>query len=526
MLGKQPASEGVLQDAEFVIKKERKVLLSTAPRLFERAPTFVPKINPNKPLGPTSIDLSPEFDMLPFKTRLLRAKPDMTARRYGNYLRGGYGTIMYMPFLEGYFASQHHTRYVYGLQVRHLSVGQATYAEEVHNLVQLHGKLFTKLLRFGSEITYNNDKCALYNAGQSTAMTLPSQTSHQVAIRNTLANYVDATLNYQIHADFHYVCHTDQARERQWEINGKGDYAFNDVLKLKAFTDLYFAQYRDTKAIQRNLWRFKPTLALRYNQFHIEGGANIVYQNDASSALNPFVYPVLAVKYARYRWLQPYAGVGGDIQRNDLRSFLQENPLLASTVALRHTNQRFVLYGGVRGSIKERVVWRVGLSTSGYQDFYCLVNSDQDPRRFEVKYDTAARLCNLFCEFNHTSRSEALSVRVRGDSFYYYKLQELTKPWHRPRYQLDLLGTYRLNDKLAFKCTMHWIGGITAWDTTKKTPIAIEDVLDTGLGIDYWLHTRFYAFCNLHNLLDKKNERYLHYPSRGFHLMAGISYTW
>lgn len=523
-LGQQPASEGVLEDAEFVIKKERKVLFPKISRSFERAPTFIPKIDPDKPLEHSFLDLSPEFDILPFKIRLLRAKPDVAAKRYSNYLQGGCGTT-YMPSLEGYFASKHHAKYTYGLQVRHLSAGQVTYAEEMHNLVQLHGKLFTKSLCLGSEITYSNDKYPLYIAGPSKA--LSSQTLHQVEIHNTLTNYVDAALNYQIHTAFHYLCYTHQVHEYQGEISGKGDYAVNNILKLKACTDLYFTQHNDdTKEVQHNLWRLKPIFSFLYSNFNIEGGINLVCQNDASYLLNPInVYPVLSVKYARYRWLQPYVGVGGDIQRNDLCGFLQENPLLASRVALRHTNQRFVFYGGAQGSIKEQVAWHVGISAGEYQNLYCLVNSNQDPRRFEPKYDAAARLCNLFCEFNHTSRSDTFSVRLRGD-FFYYVLQELTKPWHRPCYQLDFLGTYRLNDKLAFKCTMHWIGGIKAWDATQKAPMVLQDVLDAGLGINYWLSTRFYAFCNFHNLLNRKNERYLHYPSRGFHLMAGISYAW
>ena len=73
---------------------------------------------------------------------------------------------------------------------------------------------------------------------------------------------------------------------------------------------------------------------------------------------------------------------------------------------------------------------------------------------------------------------------------------------------------------------MCWIKGVEAWDVARKAPVALQDVFDAGLEVDYWLSARLSAFLNCQNLLARKNERYLNYPSRGFHYMAGISYVW
>jgi hypothetical protein len=213
------------------------------------------------------------------------------------------------------------------------------------------------------------------------------------------------------------------------------------------------------------------------------------------------------------------------MQRNSVQSFLQENPLLAPQVTLRHTNERFVFYGGAKGDIAAQVSWHAGISLGTYQNLHCFVNSDQDPSRFDIQYDPTATLFNTFGELTHTNRANTLTTRLRGD-YFHYTLQELSKPWHRPRYQLDLLSTYRLYDKIVCRGFMYWLGGLEAQDVLTKAPEVLGDVVDVGLGIDYLWNTRFSVFFNCQNLLANKNERYLHYPARSFHFMAGITYAW
>ncbi len=525
VLGQQPASKGTLKDAEFVIKKERKHLLPEASRLFKSAPTSPATTDPMNPLAYVLPDLSPEFDILPRKTQILRAQQEIVAKLYGNYLQGSYGNF-HAPFLEVFFANKHHPRYAYGLQLRHLSAGEVAYFEETRNLIQLHGTLFTKTLCLEGAMAYNGDQYQLYNSGNGSAAASSSQTLHQVAVRQTLVNYIYGAFNYQVDGSFHYLADAFQARENQWGFNGRGDYALNDTLRLKAFTDLYLTKHSDAMAVHRNLWRFKPMLFFICNRFDVQGGINLVYQNDVSYASNALnVYPVLEVKYALRKWLSPYVGISGDIQRNSLQSFLQENPLLAPQVTLCHTNQRFVFYGGARGDIVEQVSWHAGLSVGTYQNLHFLVNSDQDPGRFDIQYDPAATLFNTFGELTHTNKAETLTTRLRGD-YFHYTLQELSKPWHRPRYQLDLLSTYRFYDKIVCRGTMYWMGGLKAQDAITKAPKVLDDVVDVGLGIDYLWNSRFSVFFNCQNLFASKNERYLHYPARSSHFMAGLTYAW
>jgi len=520
VLGQQPAVQGRLKDTEFVIQKERKHVLPEAARLFTNAP-FVPLVtDPAKSLEYTLRDLGLVFDILPRKINVFPAQQVMLDKLYNNYVRNGYGNF-HALFLEGFLAGKHHPKYTYDLRVSHQSAGHKTHFSETHNLIQIYGKLFTETLLLGGNMSYHRSHYPLYPP-EGTA----TQTLHQVSIDKTLGNYLHEMFGSQVSATFNYLVDAYQVRERHWEFHGKGDYALNDTLTLKAFTDLCLTKHSDTAVVHRNLWRVKPLVSSRMNTLDVQGGVNVVYQNDI--AYTPDVlhlYPVVEVKYTVYDWLQPYLRIGGDIQQNTLRSFVQENPLLASQIDLRHTNQRFVLYGGAQGNLAAQIHWHARFSVGRYHNLYCLVNSAQDSGRFQVKYDSAATLTHTFGELSYTNLTETLTTRLRGD-YFQYTLQELAKPWHRPRYQLELCSDYSLYDKYIFRGTLYWLGGIEALDRSTQTSIMLEDVVEIDVGLEYLLSSRFSVFLDCKNVLARKNERYLRYPAHGFCCMLGLIYTW
>ncbi len=521
--GQQSVPQSTLKDAEFIIEKERKLLLPEASRFFESAPASSRIAEPVKSLQYALPTIAPAFDLLPRKILVLRAQQEVITRLYGNYVQGGYGNF-YTPYLEGFFDNKRNPKYAYGLQLRHLSSGKEKHAEESHNTIQLHGKMFTKALLLGATMHYHRDRYQLYHAGLST-IAAQQQVLHQFGLKNTLANYISGKWNYQLEAAFHHLLVKDKAQERQFGLHGKSDYALNDAFTLKVITDLHLTKHQDT-AVYRNLYRFKPTLDRVLNDFEVQGGVNLVYQNDVSDVVNALnVYPVLEVKYNLRKWLRPYIGASGDMQQTSLQGFIQENPLLASHIMLRHTNQRFEFCGGAKGDVIEQIAYHLGLTVGKYQHLPCLTNNPGHPGLFDVQYDEEATVLNTFVELTHTNLAETHTTRLRGD-YFHYTLQELSKPWNRPRYQLDLLSTYCLYDKLHLKGTMYWLGGLEALDVATGSSRKLEDVFDLGLGIEYLWSARLSTFFNCQNILARDNQRYLHYPTRGFHCMLGLTYGW
>ncbi len=524
VMGQQPTPKSVLKDAEFIIEKEHEHQLPESSRLFENAPVASRTSDPIHLLPSTLSPIWPTFDTFPLKTKVLKEKQDKVANLYNNYLQGGYGNF-YSPYLEGFFSNKHSARYAYGVHLKHLSTGQTDYFEEKHNLAQLHGKLFAKSLWLGGDVGYSQDSYPLCKLDNDRAATTLYPSLHQITVHGILANYIQDPFKYQLDA-FYLLTSAYGVRENQWALQGNGDYLFHDTLTLKTITDLYVSQYKGTQTLYRNLFRCKPVFSVVLHKCDLQGGVNLVYQNDVSSTLKVLnAYPVLEVQYSFCKWLRPYVGLSGDMQQNSLRSLLEENPRLAPNTTLLPTNQYFLLHSGVRGDFVKQIGFHTGLSINTYQHLCCLVNSTQYPDYFDVHYDPEAIVINGFGELTYTHQTETLTTRLRGD-YYHYTLKELLRPWHRPHYQLDLLSTYRLYDKIVYKGSICWVGGIEALDVTTGLPKALDDIVDIDLGIDYRWNSRIAIFFQFQNLLARHNERYLHYPNKGFHCIAGLTYVW
>lgn len=526
-LGQQPAPAGTIKEAEFIIEKEKKNRLPESARLFEKAPLPTAHVpDSTAALAYDVREIAPELGTLQRKVKVLRAKQDLITRLYGNYVKGGYGNY-HTPYLAGFLGSKRDPKHTYGFYLSHLSGGKDGYAEEHHNAARLHGKLFTESLLLDGAVRYNWDKYPVSKDSTSSSSDPDkAQTFHQIHLSSALANYLHDRLNYQVHIHLAHLRDPQKAYEHQGEISGEIDYAINDGFTLKAITDLYLTHHKDTAATNRHLERLKPTLGFLLNDFSVQTGFNLVYQNDSSEVVNRFnAYPVLEVNYALHKWLRPYVGIGGDMQRTSWQGFVAENPWLAPKPALRHTDQRFVFYGGAKGDIIEKVAFHTGISIGSYKNLHCFVNNPTEPRQFDIQYDPATTLLQVFGELTQTNRAETLTTRLRGD-YFHYTLQQLPRPWHRPSYQLDLLSTYNLHDKVLFKGTLYWLGGIEALDRTTQTAKPLADVVDLGLGIDYLWGQRFSIFLNCQNLLARANKRYLYAPTGGFHFLLGLSYAW
>ena len=522
VLGQQPAPSGTIKEAEFIIEKEKQNRLPESPRLFEKAP--LPTSVPDNTVGLQYElwEIVPEFNTLAHKIKVLRAKQDLLARLYGNYVRGGYGNY-HTPYVEVFFDNKRDAGHAYGLHLRHLSRGKNRYAEELHNAARLHGKLFTTHWLLDGAIWYSGDQYPLakLNNGPDKA-----QAFRQIHLHSGLANYHPSQFNYQVHGQFNHLSNTQEAHEHQGGVGGAMAYTVHDGFVLQAITDLYLSQHQDVVAINRHLGRLKPTLTFWLNDWKVQAGFNLVYQNDTAGVVNQLnAYPVLELNYTLRRWFRPYIRIGGDMQQNFWQSFVAENPWLAPKADLRHTNQSLVLCGGAQGDVTAKLAFHAGFSIGSYQNFYCFVNNAAEPRQFDIQYDPATTMLNVFGELTQTNRAETLITRLRG-GYCYYKLKQLPKPWHRPHYRLDLLSTYSLYDKILFKGTVYWLGGLEAWDLNTQTAQSLADVIDLGIGMDYLWSQRLSVFLDCQNLLARANARYLQGPTRGFQFILGLAYAW
>lgn len=523
--------QGTIEEAEFIIKKEKKNELPESSRLFKKAPLPSPTTKPNVKLQYELYDPHPTFQALDHKIKILRAKQDIIARLYGNYLKLGYGNY-YAPHISFFANNTRKDKYGYGAHLFHASEGKNKYFEAYKNELGFYGKVFTENLKYSGELYYTGNKYPSIHFTKDINNTEndPNKhhTYHQTGLRGSLQNYLPTSLNY--HVDIHAIHLRNQSSKQENQLLGilEANYIINEIFKanIKWGLDFIDSKGSHTSSLKHFISHFKPALITKFNNFTMQAGANLAYQNDTRALNNTFyIYPDLEIIYAFNKVLRPYIRLSGDIQPNTWQKYIVENPWLAPSVDIRHTNQNYNFHVGVYSDLFELLSSHAGISISNYYNWPCFINHHREPREFDIKYESSATVLNLFVELTKISFAEALSTRIKAE-YFHYQLDGLKQAWHRPQYMLEIFNAYKFREKILFKNNLYWLGGIQALDPHTDATVSLSDIVDISLGIEYLWNQRFSIFIDCKNILAKANNRYLHTPTHGMHLIAGITYGW
>jgi hypothetical protein len=523
--------QGTIQEAEFIIKKEKKNQLPEADRLIKKAPLPLPVEQPSTKLQYELYDIPLDFQPLEHKIKILRAKQERLINIYGKYLKLGYGNY-HMPYITALFNNTRNKRHGYGLHISHLSEGKNKYIEAHHNVIGLHGKKLMEKLTLAGSLDYNWDKHPFKQLINNPVYTHNDPNKylqyHQIQLRTSLYNHLPGPLKYQVHTQLAHLKTASTIYENQEKCELQANYILNEIFQLSAGLDVYLSQYKRSSnyTLQRNIFSFKPIFVTKFNEFIVQTGTTLTYQNDTTALSENFhVYPEVKLTYALNKAFRPYIGLSGNIQANSWKENILQNPWLATTVDLKHTDQQYICYAGVKSDILDKLTCHVGLSVSSYKNWPCFVNDATEPRQFNIQYDAAVKVIHLFTEFAKTSFGEALVARLKA-AYFDYTLTQLQKPWHKPQYTIEALNTYNFHDKILLKGNLRWLGGMHALDPTTKSAKPLPDTVSIDLGIEYLWNQRFSIFIDCQNILAKANNRYLHTPTSGFHCLAGITYAW
>lgn len=524
------STQNTLKDTQFVVEKTRKNVLPEAARLFRQAPSAT-ATPPTNPLTYQLEALPITFETLPRKTKVLRAKQDVFRQLYDSYLRGGYGNY-FTPSLEAFWKIRRGTDHSIGLYSKFRSTGHDNDVCQYDGKLQLQGEKFVTLfdtgLRLQGALKYDGAAFWLSEPIAGTSVKKqPLAPLHQVRLQGRLSNYNSQTLNYQLDAVLHYLRDTYKAHERGVSLKGRGDYPLNDDFTLEVEAGYDHNHHPKAQNDPYHMGYVQPQLSFNLNNVDVQVGLNIVGQKHALDSNHNHLraYPALHVQYMQYDWARPYVAVEGNTKSQTLYQLLQENPLTAANLKLQPTHKPLAIEGGIKGDVITQISYQASLSGSQYKHLHCWVNDVQDPRLYQVQYDPSATVYRLSGALTWSSQEKTFTTRLRGN-YFFYTLQTLKEPWHRPQYQIDMLSTYKLYDKILLKGTLTWLGGRKALDVQKGTTQALNDVIDLGVGAHYLWSSRISIFAQCQNLLNRKNTLYLHYPTRGIHFMAGLAYAW
>jgi hypothetical protein len=247
-------------------------------------------------------------------------------------------------------------------------------------------------------------------------------------------------------------------------------------------------------------------------------------------------YPKAEFKYNVVEHIViPYVGISGGLISNNLNSFYQENPFInTQTLATQNTNQKYNIYGGIRGSLSSKITFNTSFSRQKMEGMplYVKDRSNFVENKFIVEYDTVS-FSKITGELAY-QKLEKLKIILGGD-YYAYSAENAIEAWHRPEIKISLSGIYDLSDKIVVRADLFYFGKQYAQSfdaTTTNTTVTVfevaeelKGVFDANLGIEYRYTKKLSAFINFNNIGSQAYERWQDYPTQKFQVLGGLTYS-
>ncbi|TAE27809.1 MAG: TonB-dependent receptor [Cytophagales bacterium] len=528
-----PKKEGEVENQEITVEKSRRIELPPANRIFNKIPS-IKQSDEQRKVNYTFQDR--QLSVGNPKTTPGVLAPSQTAAEqppvYNNYVKLGAGN--YGSFLgEAFVGTTGPQNVVLEGQLKHLSSGtgpvDSKNSAQSDTKLNVTAKYLTDAIKVQADAGYQREGFFFYGYGPR------PEAPDRETIRQRLNTYnfriglensnTDNTIDYSLRTGITSVRDRFEASEIDWGTNLKGSLSITDKVLALVSADAYVTQRSDLLVDNRNLYRVKPTFKYASELLTVTAGVNAVNETDRRLGVNNTrAFPVVDIDFVPVGNVHFFAGVDGDIQRNTLRTLLNENRWLSAQVPLANTVKLGDYYGGVKGAAGVGFTFEGKASYARYRNFYTFNNTFPDTTRFFALYDSGtARVLNLTGEVGYTQKDKFRS-NLRVD-FYRYDLDQLEAAWHRPRLSGRWTNSYMLNKKLFVTADLYFLEGMQGKNFVTNQVMKLPTIWDANLKIDYFLGTQFAAFVSLNNIVGKNYQRYLYYPTQGLNFLGGITYS-
>jgi hypothetical protein len=292
-------------------------------------------------------------------------------------------------------------------------------------------------------------------------------------------------------------------------------------------------------SVSNNLLRLNPYIKLQANGVKITAGINFVQEFGEFSSTR--IFPSVTADFTLIPdFLQIFGEVKGDVNRNSLKNFTDENPFLNANISIQNTVEKMSISGGIKGTGGPGFGYKARFYSKKITDMPLFVNNFTNFNKFDVIYD--------FGNMKLLGLEGEISVQVSDNLKWTGKLiMEDYKPaiekesYYKPQLRVGSNFSYTYNKKLSFNASVAIQDDSKAKvyvanpqtlgiyppvpDYTKETTVTVKGFVDLGIGADYKINNKFGAFLKTNNLLNTNYSKYLYYRTNGFNIFGGISYS-
>jgi len=276
------------------------------------------------------------------------------------------------------------------------------------------------------------------------------------------------------------------------------------------------------------VWSLQPSYLLQTGKLNLQLGVKpVIVMGDDSETK---IYPDVKVDFeAIDNILSLFFGLDGDLNMNRSKDITSENPFVFSGLDVMPSNQKYRLFGGIRGSLSSTSSFNLSAEYSAIDNQYFFVNAqnisfstfEATPvtaysNKFGVVYDDIS-LLRLSADLNLAWNEKlSLSSKVVYNS---YAMDILDEAWHKPNFEVNANASYKFTNELTFQAGVNMIGERKTWaDNEKKT---LDAVYDLNIGANYRFSEHFTVFGRVNNLFADKYYQWEGYPSQRLNFLLG-----
>jgi len=500
----------------------------------------------NPPILTYSIDPKPinsNYNLSPIKP--VKIKDDNIKKLYRGFIKAGYG-LQNLPMVDLYLNSLRSKEFNAGIRFKHLSStgGISDYGNPSNNHDELNAtgiRYFDKLI-LNADIGFKRDLVHYYGYKKPDLFS-KAETKHVMqdvngtfGIQTKKKN--DESIAFNGGVAFYNFSDNYKSSENNITIKAGAE---KTVSKGNATLDVSYdmGKYNaDNLELTRNILRIMPRVNIKKNLTSLSIGANLVGETEDN--IGSFrIYPYLLASYQLIpETFSVYGKVNGDLQRNDLRSFANQNPYFGQYTRLQNTNNKISFEAGTKIKLEHNLILTASASYSDLSNmpfFYNNIDTVRPlpfPTTFNVFYDNAKYLKAVSAIEYKFAEKTTVGASIEYNN---YKTDKLSKPLYIPSLRAGLHASYAIAEKIYAKADLFYVGesngiyfSVDSSTTTHKlitNEIKLKGYLDANLTVDYRYTKLLSVFISLNNVGFTRYFRYYNYPNYRFVGMAGLTYS-
>jgi len=463
-----------------------------------------------------------------------------------NYVKGGVGNLSTL-FAEGYVGIGKDEALQTGAFFKHFSqAGNLNKQNENTQQLNVFGRSIGDKVTLNGKLNYERHGLFFYGIDELNPMLNADpekQTLNFIELEGEVLNRFttdEDAVSYAAKANVYFFNDKFDAKEQVFTLSAYLNKRINQFnLGLAAATEIGNTKGFST-SVSNNLLRLNPYIKLQANGVKITAGINFV-QEFGTFASTRF-FPAITTDFTLIPdFLQVFGEIKGDVNRNSLKNFTDENPFLNSNINIQNSVEKLSISAGIKGTGGPGFGYKARFYSNKITDMPLFVNNFMNFNKFDVIYD--------FGDMKLFGIEGELSVQVSDNLKWTGKvnIEDYTpaieqESYFKPQLRVTSNLNYAINKKLTFNANVAIQDDSKAKiftsspnpmpaiylpipDYTIEKTVDVKGFVDLGLGAEYKINTKFAAFVKINNILNTNYSKYLYYRVNGFNAFGGLTYS-